>query len=131
MNKKGISTEATKIAFFEAMSKTFGNVSASCRAVGIDRTLPYRWAKEDPDFELKFNSNIYEEMFLDAIDSKLAKVALQDENPTVLIFLAKTKGKKRGYVEKTETDITTQGEKIAAQIITTLSPAELAEYLKK
>jgi len=112
MNKKGIDTNATKKAFFEAMAKTFGNVSASCRAVGIDRSLPYKWEKEDPEFAEKFNSNLYEEMFLDALESKLAKVGLQDENPTVLIFLAKTKGKKRGYIERNETDITSGGEKI-------------------
>jgi len=112
MNKKGISTDATKKAFLEAMAKTFGNVSASCRAIGVDRSLPYKWEKEDPGFAEKFNSNIFEEAYLDAIESKLAKLAINDENPTVLIFLAKTKGKKRGYVEKTETDLTSGGEKI-------------------
>ena len=40
-------------------------------------------------------------MFLDMLDSKLTSLAIK-EHPTVLIFLAKTKGKKRGYVERQE-----------------------------
>lgn len=102
-NKKGISQDASKDAFIEAMYKTFGNVSASCRVIGISRMRPYAWAKDDPDFKAKFESKDYEEAYLDDIERKLAKVGLQDENPTVLIFLAKTKAKKRGYVESQET----------------------------
>lgn len=109
--KKASATEASKKAFIDAMKKTFGNISASARAVGVDRTTPYFWAETDPEFKEQFNSNIYEESYLDAIEGKLAKLAM-DENPTVLIFLAKTKGKKRGYVEKTETDITSGGKEI-------------------
>ncbi|MCK9592691.1 MAG: Cro/CI family transcriptional regulator [Methanoregula sp.] len=110
-DKKKQVTEATKKAFLQAMVKSFGNVTASCRAVGIDRSTPYQWADKDPEFKEKFNSNMYEETFLDAIEAKLAKLAM-DENPTVLIFLAKTKGKKRGYVERNETDLTTGGKEI-------------------
>ena len=101
-NNKGVSQQASKKAFIEAMYKTFGNVSASCRAIGISRNNPYEWAKTDLDFKAKFESTDYEEVYMDAIEGKLAKVGLQDENPTVLIFLAKTKAKKRGYVESEE-----------------------------
>lgn len=101
-NKKGISQEASKRAFIEAMYKTFGNVSASCRAIGIARKTVYDWAKKDPEFKAQMESNDYEEAYMDAIEGKLAKLGLQDENPTVLIFLAKTIAKKRGYVETQE-----------------------------
>ena len=111
-DKKEKAMEAQKKAFLEAMAKTFGNVTASARAVGIDRSTPYKWSENDPDFKEKFNSDLYEESLLDAVEAKLAKLAVQDENPTVLIFLAKTKGKKRGYIEKSETDITSGGKVI-------------------
>lgn len=101
-NKKGISQEASKRAFIEAMYKTFGNVSASCRAIGVSRNAVYTWAKADPEFKAQMESKDYEEAYMDAIEGKLAKLGLHDENPTVLIFLAKTKAKKRGYVETQE-----------------------------
>ena len=101
-NQKGVSQQTNKKAFIEAMYKTFGNISASCRAIGISRKTPYNWAENDADFKAEMESTDYEEAYMDAIEGKLAKVGLQDENPTVLIFLAKTKAKKRGYVESEE-----------------------------
>ncbi len=101
-NKKGIDQETSKRAFIEAMYKTFGNVSASCRAIGIARKTVYEWAKKDPEFKAQMESDDYKEAYMDAIEGKLAKLGLQDENPTVLIFLAKTIAKKRGYVETQE-----------------------------
>ena len=79
------------------MAKSFGNVSASAKAVGVSRATPYLWAKEDPEFKKEMESIDYQEAYMDAIEQKLAKLGLIDENPTVLIFLAKTKaGKSRG-----------------------------------
>jgi len=105
MNHKSKSNDELKNRFIDAMGKTFGNISQSCRIVKISRPMPYIWCKEDPKFKERFESEDFQETFLDAIDAKLAKLAINDENPTVLIFLAKTKGKKRGYVEKSETDV--------------------------
>lgn len=105
MNKKGVKTETSKQLFLQAMLKTFGNVTSACKIVGISRGTPYNWCKDDLEFKKEFESDIFEETFLDAIDSKLNKLALIDENPTVLIFLAKTKGKKRGYIERNETEV--------------------------
>jgi hypothetical protein len=87
---------AQKKTFLEAMSRTFGNVTQAAKATGIHRTTPYKWQAGDPSFAKEFTSGMYKEMLLDAIDAKLVKLALQDENPTALIFLAKTRGKKRG-----------------------------------
>lgn len=106
MVEKGASKKALKKAFLAAMKKSFGNISASCRAVGIDsRQTIYNWKKEDPKFKEAVESDDYAEDLMDAIEAKLAKLGFQDENPTVLIFLAKTKAKSRGYVEKTEIQI--------------------------
>ena len=88
-------------AFLKAMGKTYGNITQSCIIANIDRTLPYRWEKEDEEFKEKFRGQEWGDMFLDMIENKLAKLA-EEENPTILIFLAKTKGKKRGYIERQE-----------------------------
>ena len=126
-DKKKDDKDASKKAFIEAMYKTFGNISASCRVIGISRNLPYIWAKEDPDFKAKFESNDYREAYKDAIEGKLAKLGLQDENPTVLIFLAKTKAKDRGYIESEERKHTG----LPAPINIHVSSKENAEKLKK
>lgn len=125
--KKKEATAATKKAFLEAMYKTFGNITASCRAVGISRGSPYVWAKQDPEFKAMMESREFEEAYLDAIEGKLAKLGLQDENPTVLIFLAKTKAKRRGYVESTET----KHSGIPAPVTIIVSSKENAEKLEK
>jgi hypothetical protein len=126
-NKKGISQEASKRAFIEAMYKTFGNVSASCRVIGVARKTVYDWAKKDPEFKAQMESEDYEEAYMDAIEGKLAKLGLQDENPTVLIFLAKTKAKKRGYVETQESKHTG----IPAPVNINVTTPENAEKLKQ
>jgi len=76
-NKKGIDQAASKAAFIEAMYKTFGNVSASCRAVGVSRNAVYTWAKADPEFKAQMESKDYEEAYMDAIEGKLAKLGLR------------------------------------------------------
>ena len=67
--------------------------------------MVYKWIRDDQDFADQINSEQFAEEYLDAIEAKLAKLAVMDENPTVLIFLAKTKGKSRGYIEKTESEV--------------------------
>lgn len=102
MKKREKVIQQQKEAFVEAMGRSFGNISSSCKAAGISRSQYYLWRDEDPDFMEKVNSTDYSESFKDAIESKLSKLAIADENPTILIFLAKTKCKDRGYVERQE-----------------------------
>ncbi len=96
-----MSQKGNQEAFLKAMSETFGNISESCRIAEIDRSLPYKWEKEDPEFAVLFRDSNFEETRLDMIEGKLTELAME-KNPVVLIFLAKTKGKKRGYVERSE-----------------------------
>jgi hypothetical protein len=98
----GVSTAARKKAFLQAMHKTNGNVTMSAKTADISRQLIYAWKDKDPKFKAEFESNQFEETYKDQIEAKLMKLGLQDENPTILIFLAKTKCKDRGYIERTE-----------------------------
>ena len=99
-------TKALKKAFLETMIKTFGNVTASCKAVGISRQTPYDWADNDPEFSKLFKDGIFEEMLLDAVDAKLAK-QLWDETDGADIL-----AKIPGYIERVDTDITSGGKTI-------------------
>lgn len=84
------------------MLKTNGNVSVSAKLADISRQQVYYWKDRDPKFKAEFESNQFEETYKDQIEAKLMKLGLQDENPTILIFLAKTKCKDRGYIERAE-----------------------------
>ncbi len=107
MAKKRSSREASKAAFLKAMEKSFGNISVSANAAGISRTIVYMWMEDDLEFKKRVDDKeYYEELRLDALEAKLNKVGFIDENPTMLIFLAKTIGKKRGYNERSEIDLT-------------------------
>lgn len=101
--------EAIKKGFCEAMIKTFGNITQSCQIMGISRQTYYNWKTDDAEFKDAVEGEDYEERLLDFIESKLIKQADKD-NTAVLIFMAKTKGKKRGYIEKSEMDLNHSGE---------------------
>lgn len=90
-----------KKAFIEAYKKAFGNISKACKAVGIDRKTFYNWKKDDSEFLDIIESIEPEEEFLDFIEDALVE-RIKDSDTTAIIFACKTKGKKRGYVERQE-----------------------------
>lgn len=83
----------------EAMRKSLGIVSTACREVGIDRTTHYNWLKDDPEYKEAIE-NIGEEV-IDFAESKLHNL-IDSGDVASTIFYLKTKGKKRGFVERTE-----------------------------
>mgnify|MGYP003151902927 FL=1 len=101
MNK----TEHTKKAILEALEKSLGIVTTACKSVGIGRTTFYGWLKEEEDFKKKVEdiSNIA----LDYAESQLHK-QIGDGNSSATIFYLKTKGKNRGYVERSEYELLTE-----------------------
>lgn len=108
MGKKGsISNKAEikKKAFLEAFKKTFGNVSMSCEAVGLSRTQFYRYMKNDAEFKEEIDLIEPNELILDFAENALMK-RIASGDTTAIIFTLKTKGKKRGYIEKQEIGLT-------------------------
>ena len=105
MNK----TEHQKSAIIKALKKSLGVVSSACEDVGVGRTTFYQWLKDDPEFKEEVDN--ISELAIDFVESKLYERISQGDT-TAAIFYLKTKGKKRGYVEKSEVDHTTGGEKI-------------------
>ena len=95
MNK----TEQHKKAMIEALEKSLGIVTTACRTVGIGRTQFYQWLKDDPEFKREVED--ISDITLDFAESQLHK-QIQDGSTTATIFYLKTKGKKRGYVERQE-----------------------------
>lgn len=105
-----------KAKVLDALEKYHGIVSTACKSIGLARSTFYLWLKEDKDFSDKVEE--ITEVAIDFVEGKLfekitgIKVQAGEnvyENPpsdTAIIFYLKTKGKKRGYVEKTEQSIT-------------------------
>lgn len=90
-----------KTVVIEKMKKTLGNITASCEAAQIARTTYYDWYEKDAKFRAAIDA--ISESCIDFAESSLMQ-QIKDGNPTSTIFYLKTKGKKRGYVEKIETE---------------------------
>lgn len=90
-----------KKAMIEALEKSLGVVTTACKAVGIDRATHYRWLKVDDDY--KHACTNIEDVALDFAESQLYK-QIKDGSTAATIFYLKTRGKRRGYIEKSEVE---------------------------
>ncbi len=91
-----LSTKTRKKAMIQTMKSTLGNVSAATEAVGIDRSLHYRWLKSDEKYKSEIDENL--ERSIDFVEAALFK-RIQAGDTTAIIFHLKTKGRHRGYVQ--------------------------------
>ena len=99
-----------------------GIVSFACQQVGITRSCYYKWRENDPKFREKADE--IEEETIDHVESKLYN-AIDKGDLTAIIFYLKTKGKKRGYVEKAEQSISVKEER------TEMSREEIIDELER
>ena len=96
----------TKTAVKENIYKYNGNISAVARAFGKSRKWIYQYCKEKHP-ELWDCVEDARETMLDNAESQLYKNILSGKE-TSLIFYLKTQGKQRGYIEKTESEQTSE-----------------------
>ena len=99
MNK---SRHIKKETMLQALENSLGVVTVACKSANIPRSTYYKWLKEDEEFakEVKEIENIA----LDFAESQLHS-QIKDGSTSATIFYLKTKGKKRGYVERSELDL--------------------------
>ena len=98
-------TKKRKKLMLEALRTHKGLVSYAAKACGVDRSTHYGWIKSDQEYaEAVDNISDYA---LDVVENTAYEMIEVDKNPAVTIFYLKTKGKKRGYVEKQEIEIST------------------------
>jgi hypothetical protein len=88
-----------KKQLLEALEQSLGVVTTACKKVGIGRTTFYNYYNSDAEFKKQVDD--IENIALDFVESQLHK-QISDGNTTATIFYLKTKGKKRGYVERQE-----------------------------
>ena len=97
----------------KALESSLGVVTTACKKTEIPRSTFYKWLKEDEDFAEKVRD--IENVSLDFAESKLFE-QMADNNTSATIFYLKTKGRKRGYWEKQQMDMTTDDEPIQVNI---------------
>lgn len=91
-----------KEAMLEALEKSLGIVSTAAKMVGIDRSTHYAWLKSDEEYKSAVAS--VQDGVLDFAESHLYKL-VKEGNPAATIFLLKTRGKTRGYIERQEVEV--------------------------
>jgi hypothetical protein len=99
MDNQPNKTQHNKKALINALEKSLGVVTSACKSVGLNRSTYYDYYNSDPEFKKSVDelSNIA----LDFAESNLHK-QIKDGNTSATIFYLKTKGKRRGYVERQE-----------------------------
>ena len=103
-------TIKNKARFLIELQKSKGIVLTATTNTGISRETYYRWLGEDVFFAKTCEE--IQEQAIDFVESQLLKNIegrnysgrIMPPDTTAMIFYLKTKGKKRGYIEKTETD---------------------------
>ena len=93
INKKGM---------VDALEKSLGVVTSACKSVGISRETHYRWLREDDEYKNMVES--ISDIALDFAETQLQK-QIKEGSTAATIFYLKTKGKKRGYIERVEQEI--------------------------
>lgn len=101
MEKKKVNslTQVNKNLMLKALEQSLGVVTTAAKATGVSRTKHYGWMNEDEAYK---NAVLdVHERTVDFAESALHKL-IKGGNVASTIFYLKTKGKKRGYVERVE-----------------------------
>jgi len=96
-------SDKLKRAMIDALEASLGIVSTAAPKANIHRGTHYRWMEEDSDYKKAVEA--VQDSVLDFAESHLYKL-VKEGNPAATIFFLKTKGKKRGYVERQEIEVT-------------------------
>ena len=95
-------SDTLKKTLLECLDKSLGIVSHACKKANTTRKTFYQYCQEDPDFKSEVED--IAEKAIDFAESKLLE-SIKNGSDTATIFYLKTKGKKRGYVERSEVDL--------------------------
>ena len=96
---KSDKSDTIKKKLISALESNLGIVTTACKQVGVHRSTYYEWYNNDNKFK-KLVDDVNDQT-LDFVESKLHE-KIKDGDTTSIIFYCKTKGKKRGYVERQE-----------------------------
>lgn len=95
--KRKTKVEKDKENFLIALKRCLGVVTVACESTGMPRSNHYFWMRTDPEYVAKVDE--ISEVSLDFAESKLHSL-IKQENPAAIFFYLKTKGKRRGFIER-------------------------------
>jgi|SRR5210317_1817665 hypothetical protein len=113
MDKRTERTQVGKEQMIEALELTLGIVTEACVKTGLSRTQHYKWYKNDEEYRKAVDS--IDSKFIDFAESHLKK-QIENGSTTATTFFLRTRGRKRGYNEKQEIDLTSGNEPIKINI---------------
>ena len=90
-----------KKAMLEALKATLGVITPACEMAGIVRNTHYLWYANDIEYKKAVDD--MPDIALDFAESRLHQ-NISNGSDACVIFYLKTKGKNRGYIERTEFD---------------------------
>ena len=93
-------SDIIKENLLKALEVSLGVVTSACKNAQVSRKTFYQYCLEDSDFKASVDE--IQEVALDFAESALHS-QIKDGVPSSTMFYLKTKGKKRGYIERTET----------------------------
>jgi len=91
-----------QVKFIEEFIKNMGHITDACKEIGINRATYYDWMQTEK-FKEAFNDAM--EHFHDSVQRRILRLAMKD-NERMLMFWAKNQMKHRGWVEKSEVEVT-------------------------
>jgi hypothetical protein len=94
---KELGRDKNKINLLELLLKNMGNITRSCKELGINRSTFYDWYNSDESFKKKYKE--INEVILDFAEDNLIK-RIDEGNITALIYFLNKRGESRGYGEK-------------------------------
>jgi hypothetical protein len=95
-------TVALKKAMVDALKSTLGVVTPASEITGIARETHYKWYDTDQAYKKQVDS--IKDIALDFAESKLHQ-SIKGGSDTANIFFLKTQGKRRGYIERSEIEM--------------------------
>jgi len=102
-----------KESVLKALESSLGVVTVACKSADVPRSTYYKWLNEDKEFAKSVKD--IENIALDFGESQLHK-QIGDGNTSATIFFLKTKGKRRGYIERSELDLSSGDEPIKINV---------------
>ena len=123
----GASRDFTREEVIKAIEGSFGIMSKVAKNLGgcawdTARKYVNKWESTKQAYENEDNRS------LDLSESKMLELINEKDGPMIRFHLA-TKGKGRGYVQKSETDITSKGERVGAGLSAEQLRDEIATLL--
>ena len=102
-----VAKKITEAQAEQALIACYGNVSAAARVLNVDHsTLFHRLRKSE---RLQKARTMAEEQTLDLAEDGLVS-AVKDREAWAICFMLKTRGKKRGYIERQEQEVQLSGD---------------------